>query len=126
MSWGLAPEDDTRRKVVEQRGRGIGPEAGSRADMSDGALQDLNGNHVVQRCLQKLEPEHNQFIYEAVAENCVQVPPALPFAFLHVLGTTLVALLRWRRGGVQHARCLAASCCCSSLARASRVAFQTC
>ena len=31
------------------------------------------GNHVVQRCLQKLEPEFNQFIYDAVAERCIQV-----------------------------------------------------
>ena len=30
-------------------------------------------NHVVQRCLQKLEPEFNQFIYDAVAEGCIQV-----------------------------------------------------
>jgi hypothetical protein len=36
-------------------------------------LQDLNGNHVVQRCLQKLESAHNQFIYDAIAANCFNV-----------------------------------------------------
>jgi hypothetical protein len=36
-------------------------------------IQDLNGNHVVQKCLHKMEPNDNQFIYDAVADNCVQV-----------------------------------------------------
>jgi len=38
-------------------------------------IQDLNGNHVIQRCLHKLSPEDNQFIYDAVTtgKNCVQV-----------------------------------------------------
>jgi len=36
-------------------------------------IQDLNGNHVIQRCLQKMEPNDNQFIYDAVARHCVQV-----------------------------------------------------
>ena len=36
-------------------------------------LQDLNGNHVVQRCLQKLDPEYNQFIYDAVVSVCMCV-----------------------------------------------------
>lgn len=38
-------------------------------------IQDLNGNHVIQRCLNRLPPEDNQFIYNAVTSgsNCVQV-----------------------------------------------------
>eukprot|EP01120_Amphizonella_sp_Union-15-10_P017367 TRINITY_DN9620_c0_g1_i2.p1 TRINITY_DN9620_c0_g1~~TRINITY_DN9620_c0_g1_i2.p1 ORF type:complete len:450 (-),score=54.98 TRINITY_DN9620_c0_g1_i2:123-1472(-) len=36
-------------------------------------IQDLNGNHVIQRCLQKMEPIDNQFIYDAVARHCFQV-----------------------------------------------------
>ncbi|VDB93348.1 unnamed protein product [Peniophora sp. CBMAI 1063] len=36
-------------------------------------IKDLNGNHVIQKCLNKLAPEDNQFIYNAVANNCVEV-----------------------------------------------------
>ncbi|KAF7310460.1 RNA-binding protein [Mycena chlorophos] len=36
-------------------------------------IKDLNGNHVIQKCLNKLTPEDNQFIYNAVAANCVEV-----------------------------------------------------
>ncbi|THG99421.1 hypothetical protein EW026_g2926 [Hermanssonia centrifuga] len=36
-------------------------------------IKDLNGNHVIQKCLNKLIPEDNQFIYNAVAANCVEV-----------------------------------------------------
>ena len=55
-------------------------------------IKDLNGNHVIQKCLNKLAPEDNQvgspltlsfltdinvnptqFIYNAVAQNCVGV-----------------------------------------------------
>ncbi|KAL9552419.1 hypothetical protein MBANPS3_003771 [Mucor bainieri] len=36
-------------------------------------IKDLNGNHVIQKCLHKLSPEHNQFIYDTVSEHCVQV-----------------------------------------------------
>jgi len=36
-------------------------------------IQDLNGNHVIQRCLNKLSAEDNQFIYDSVASNCVAV-----------------------------------------------------
>lgn len=35
--------------------------------------RDLNGNHVVQKCLQKLKAEENQFIFDASAEYCVEV-----------------------------------------------------
>ncbi|KAG9037263.1 hypothetical protein FRB95_006206 [Tulasnella sp. JGI-2019a] len=36
-------------------------------------IKDLNGNHVVQKCLNKLAAEDNQFIYNAVAAHCVEV-----------------------------------------------------
>eukprot|EP00033_Pygsuia_biforma_P004011 GCRY01004393.1.p1 GENE.GCRY01004393.1~~GCRY01004393.1.p1 ORF type:complete len:306 (-),score=111.21 GCRY01004393.1:9-926(-) len=36
-------------------------------------IKDLNGNHVIQRCLHKLVAPDNQFIYDAVAEHCVRV-----------------------------------------------------
>ncbi|EPS92758.1 hypothetical protein FOMPIDRAFT_1033894 [Fomitopsis schrenkii] len=35
--------------------------------------KDLNGTHVIQECLNKLAPEDDQFIYNAVAANCVEV-----------------------------------------------------
>ncbi|XP_008790832.2 mRNA-binding protein PUF3-like [Phoenix dactylifera] len=36
-------------------------------------IKDLNGNHVVQRCLQSLSPEDNEFIFAAAAEHCVDI-----------------------------------------------------
>lgn len=36
-------------------------------------VQDLNGNHVVQKCLNKLGPENSQFIFDAVGHHCVIV-----------------------------------------------------
>lgn len=36
-------------------------------------LRDLNGNHVVQKCLQRLAPPQNQFIFDAVAAHCSEV-----------------------------------------------------
>ncbi|CAO1614705.1 unnamed protein product [Sympodiomycopsis kandeliae] len=36
-------------------------------------IKDLNGNHVIQKCLNRLGPEDNQFIYNAVAAHCVEV-----------------------------------------------------
>jgi len=36
-------------------------------------IQDLNGNHVIQRFFNKLSPEDNQFVYDAVAGHCVAV-----------------------------------------------------
>ena len=36
-------------------------------------IKDLNGNHVVQRCLQRLAPDASQFIYDAAAAHCVEV-----------------------------------------------------
>ena len=36
-------------------------------------IKDLNGNHVVQRCLNHLSSGDNQFIYDAVAGHCVEV-----------------------------------------------------
>ncbi|KZV62878.1 ARM repeat-containing protein [Peniophora sp. CONT] len=39
-----------------------------------GLIKDLNGNHVIQKCLNKLAPEDNQFIYNTVATySCVEV-----------------------------------------------------
>ncbi|KAB5582488.1 armadillo-type protein [Coniochaeta sp. 2T2.1] len=36
-------------------------------------IQDLNGNHVIQKCLNKLSPHDAQFIFDAVGMNCVDV-----------------------------------------------------
>ncbi|ORY94773.1 armadillo-type protein [Syncephalastrum racemosum] len=36
-------------------------------------IKDLNGNHVIQRCLHRLSAENKQFIYNAVSKNCVEV-----------------------------------------------------
>ncbi|KAI9749933.1 MAG: hypothetical protein M1835_001469 [Candelina submexicana] len=36
-------------------------------------IQDLNGNHVIQKCLNRLSPEDAQFIFNAVGVNCVVV-----------------------------------------------------
>jgi hypothetical protein len=36
-------------------------------------VQDLNGNHVIQKCLNRLTPEDAEFIYDAVGGNCVVV-----------------------------------------------------
>lgn len=35
--------------------------------------RDLNGNHVVQKCLQKLSPEVNQFIFDSAAAHCTEI-----------------------------------------------------
>ncbi|SCU93781.1 LADA_0G04874g1_1 [Lachancea dasiensis] len=35
--------------------------------------RDLNGNHVVQKCLQKLKPEDFQFIFDAATDACVKI-----------------------------------------------------
>ncbi|SCU84545.1 LAFA_0D10550g1_1 [Lachancea sp. 'fantastica'] len=35
--------------------------------------RDLNGNHVVQKCLQKLKPSDSQFIFDAATEACVKI-----------------------------------------------------
>jgi len=36
-------------------------------------IKDLNGNHVIQRCLHELSYQNKQFVYDAVADNCVEV-----------------------------------------------------
>ncbi|CAM6082228.1 unnamed protein product [Calypogeia fissa] len=36
-------------------------------------IKDLNGNHVVQRCLQRLSTEDSQFIFDAAAVHCVEI-----------------------------------------------------
>lgn len=35
--------------------------------------RDLNGNHVIQKCLQRLPPESCDFIFEAACDNCVKI-----------------------------------------------------
>ncbi|KAH3665631.1 hypothetical protein OGAPHI_003819 [Ogataea philodendri] len=35
--------------------------------------RDLNGNHVVQKCLQKLPPASCDFIFDAACDNCVKI-----------------------------------------------------
>lgn len=35
--------------------------------------KDLNGNHVVQKCLQKLKPKHFQFIFDAVCNEFTEI-----------------------------------------------------
>lgn len=35
--------------------------------------RDLNGNHVIQKCLQRLTPEDSQFIFDAAANNCLKI-----------------------------------------------------
>ncbi|KAG2206110.1 hypothetical protein INT47_003759 [Mucor saturninus] len=36
-------------------------------------IKDLNGNHVIQKCLHRLSADDNQFIYDAVCTHCIQV-----------------------------------------------------
>ncbi|KAI1497031.1 armadillo-type protein [Biscogniauxia marginata] len=36
-------------------------------------IQDLNGNHVIQKCLNKLTSHNAEFIFNAVGNNCVEV-----------------------------------------------------
>jgi hypothetical protein len=36
-------------------------------------IKDLNGNHVIQKCLHRLSAADNQFIYDAVSRHCVEV-----------------------------------------------------
>ena len=36
-------------------------------------IKDLNGNHVIQRCLHHLSAMNNQFIYDAITRHCVSV-----------------------------------------------------
>jgi hypothetical protein len=45
---------EQRQIVIDSLGQGV-----------VALIKDLNGNHVVQRCLQRLGPEDSQFIYDA-------------------------------------------------------------
>ncbi|KAL5612106.1 hypothetical protein BROUX41_000346 [Berkeleyomyces rouxiae] len=36
-------------------------------------IQNINGNHVIQKCLNKLKPEDAQFIFDAVGNHCIDV-----------------------------------------------------
>ena len=38
-----------------------------------GLIQDLNGNHVIQKCLNHLKPDDAGFIFDEVARNCMAV-----------------------------------------------------
>lgn len=35
--------------------------------------KDLNGNHIVQKCLQKLQPRDVQFIFDAASKHCTEI-----------------------------------------------------
>jgi pumilio RNA-binding family len=35
--------------------------------------EDINGNHVIQKILSCWTPEHNQFIYDAMINQCVEI-----------------------------------------------------
>lgn len=35
--------------------------------------RDLNGNHVVQKCLQRLSPDVNQFIFDSASDHCNEI-----------------------------------------------------
>lgn len=43
------------------------------ADQVVELIQDLNGNHVIQKCLNHLKSEDAQFIFDAVGQNCITV-----------------------------------------------------
>lgn len=47
----------------------IGSLKGSVVELS----KDLNGNHIVQKCLQKLQPNDVQFIFDAASEHCTEI-----------------------------------------------------
>ena len=36
-------------------------------------IRDLNGNHVIQRCLQRLGPEESQFVYDAAGAHALEI-----------------------------------------------------
>ncbi|KAF9957335.1 hypothetical protein BGZ72_001930 [Mortierella alpina] len=36
-------------------------------------IKDLNGNHVIQKCLNRFASEDSQFIYNAISDHCVEV-----------------------------------------------------
>lgn len=35
--------------------------------------EDINGNHVIQKILFTWKPHHNQFIYDAMMQKCVEI-----------------------------------------------------
>lgn len=47
----------------------IGSLEGSVVELS----KDLNGNHIVQKCLQKLKPSDVQFIFDAASSHCTEI-----------------------------------------------------
>ena len=36
-------------------------------------IKDINGNHVIQRCLNVLHPPHDEFIYKAACSNVIEI-----------------------------------------------------
>mmetsp|Transcript_3916 Transcript_3916/g.6851 ORF Transcript_3916/g.6851 Transcript_3916/m.6851 type:complete len:873 (-) Transcript_3916:330-2948(-) len=36
-------------------------------------MKDVNGNHVIQRCLHRMNAANNQFVYDAVTANCFEL-----------------------------------------------------
>lgn len=38
-----------------------------------GLMKDLNGNHVIQRCLHRMDASANQFVYDAVVNNAIEL-----------------------------------------------------
>ncbi|KAF1799696.1 armadillo-type protein [Mucor lusitanicus] len=36
-------------------------------------IKDINGNHVIQKCLHRLSFADKQFVYDAVSDNCIEV-----------------------------------------------------
>jgi len=43
------------------------------APSSVSLMKDINGNHCIQRCLQRIKPPFNQFIYDAALESCCEL-----------------------------------------------------
>ncbi|KAI4161670.1 MAG: hypothetical protein LQ342_004678 [Letrouitia transgressa] len=46
---------------------------GALGDQVVDLIQDLNGNHVIQKCLNRLSPEDAQFIFDATGKHCIVV-----------------------------------------------------
>ncbi|KAI9228641.1 MAG: armadillo-type protein, partial [Piptocephalis tieghemiana] len=63
------------QKLIDylSNGRQIALVVGALAPAVVTLIKDLNGNHVIQKCLNRLGPVDNQFIYDAVALHCIEV-----------------------------------------------------
>ncbi|KAL9107160.1 MAG: hypothetical protein Q9227_007940 [Pyrenula ochraceoflavens] len=60
-------------------------------------VQDLNGNHVIQKCLNRLSGDDTQFIFDAIARDCVDVGT-------HRHGCCVIQRCIDHSGGVQRAK----------------------